>query len=697
MPKKICSKNKLLLLLVCVLFLLSINCNTVIAEEIDNSNTIEQQKQENITSTSSITINKTDKQKYDKICQKANSLVDKKEYDKASMLLEQAFAINKELDMANAVLSKVFLCQNLNDDNAMFYAQKALSYNSENYIANYVMGKVYLKKNDFEKALTYFNNAIIAKPTFHDPLFDIGIVYCNKKDYNKSVDYLTKYLTTNPGKEMSEKAYFWRMKAYLYGKISFDNALSDVNTLIKFDNKNPEYFSYKGRIYSEMANHRKEALGFADKSIKMSKKDKNFDIYANKIYIYSNVTPIAYGVIPDIDIALILAEKDAKKLTELCQILDGYNNRYYKTFKKYSESLLGKLVEVSQKTLDVEPNNKEVLTINLKAKAEFEKLKISQNKVNLPSLRPVSNTTKLTTGPIISATNTKPVNTNPTPVIAQRSIPKTAPTPTTVSGVGTGTGSGAGRATGGQNRNGRPGIDSMPEKLSAPSWIDTQNPIGPKVYLDANSQYYYGWGAVYTVKYMKDGKPMFTQIELKGLRGNRAAILSVDRNFKTVYNIPLTRDYKNITPDQAIYNSTKMVLNNTKKQTCPDSICKADYGNRISKSETEIGTYNNIDVVKEPDFGPYMRELQRRIKMNWDPPKGNESKRVVLLFKIAKDGRLLSCSVFKSSGISKADKAAISAVMATAPFRPLPSEFKGSSIDIQFTFDYNVFGAQGRY
>lgn len=102
-----------------------------------------------------------------------------------------------------------------------------------------------------------------------------------------------------------------------------------------------------------------------------------------------------------------------------------------------------------------------------------------------------------------------------------------------------------------------------------------------------------------------------------------------------------------------------------------------------------------IDTVREPDFGPYMRELQRRIKMNWDPPKGNESKRVVLLFKIAKDGRLLSCSVFKSSGLPGADKAAISAVQATAPFRPLPAEFKGSSIDIQFTFDYNVFGAQG--
>lgn len=100
-----------------------------------------------------------------------------------------------------------------------------------------------------------------------------------------------------------------------------------------------------------------------------------------------------------------------------------------------------------------------------------------------------------------------------------------------------------------------------------------------------------------------------------------------------------------------------------------------------------------IDAIKEPDFGPYMRELQRKIKMNWDPPKGNESKRVVLLFKIAKDGRLLSCSVYKSSGLQNADNAAINAVKLAAPFRPLPPEYKGANIDIQFTFDYNVFGA----
>ena len=99
-----------------------------------------------------------------------------------------------------------------------------------------------------------------------------------------------------------------------------------------------------------------------------------------------------------------------------------------------------------------------------------------------------------------------------------------------------------------------------------------------------------------------------------------------------------------------------------------------------------------IDALREPDFGPYMRDLQRRIKMNWDPPKGNESKRVILLFKIAKDGRLLSCRIHKSSGLPSADQAALKAVELTAPFKPLPPDFRGQSIDIQFTFDYNVFG-----
>lgn len=92
------------------------------------------------------------------------------------------------------------------------------------------------------------------------------------------------------------------------------------------------------------------------------------------------------------------------------------------------------------------------------------------------------------------------------------------------------------------------------------------------------------------------------------------------------------------------------------------------------------------------DFGPYMHELQRRIKMNWKPPIDNYSKRIVLLFTLNKNGTLTKSSVLHSSGIPEADKAAMEALQLAAPFKPLPSEYKGESIDIQFTFDYNVYG-----
>ena len=103
-----------------------------------------------------------------------------------------------------------------------------------------------------------------------------------------------------------------------------------------------------------------------------------------------------------------------------------------------------------------------------------------------------------------------------------------------------------------------------------------------------------------------------------------------------------------------------------------------------------------IDAIKSPQWGPYMRELESKIKRNWHPPKGDTSKRVVLLFKIGRRGELLSVRVSKPSGSSANDQAAMSAVQMSAPFRALPPEFTGSSVEIEFTFDYNVLGASYR-
>jgi TonB family protein len=98
-----------------------------------------------------------------------------------------------------------------------------------------------------------------------------------------------------------------------------------------------------------------------------------------------------------------------------------------------------------------------------------------------------------------------------------------------------------------------------------------------------------------------------------------------------------------------------------------------------------------IDALAEPDFGPYLAELQRRIRRNWHPPEDREDKTVVLMFTIMKDGRLGSVTVKRSSGFSTADSAARAAVEQSAPFRPLPQEYRHSSINVEFTFDYNVY------
>lgn len=101
-------------------------------------------------------------------------------------------------------------------------------------------------------------------------------------------------------------------------------------------------------------------------------------------------------------------------------------------------------------------------------------------------------------------------------------------------------------------------------------------------------------------------------------------------------------------------------------------------------------THTPIKMAGVSDFRPYLANLERRIKSNWDPPKGNENKRAEVLFKIGRDGRLLSKRIYKSSGFPNYDYAALKAVETAAPFRPLPQEFKHESIDIMFTFDYNL-------
>lgn len=102
------------------------------------------------------------------------------------------------------------------------------------------------------------------------------------------------------------------------------------------------------------------------------------------------------------------------------------------------------------------------------------------------------------------------------------------------------------------------------------------------------------------------------------------------------------------------------------------------------------GGASGIDSISDYDMNPYIKYVQKRIQMTWDPPKGNEDKTAVISFKIGRDGRLLSRSIFKSSGIPNFDKQAINAIELASPFKPLPVGYKNQVADINFHFDYNL-------
>lgn len=88
------------------------------------------------------------------------------------------------------------------------------------------------------------------------------------------------------------------------------------------------------------------------------------------------------------------------------------------------------------------------------------------------------------------------------------------------------------------------------------------------------------------------------------------------------------------------------------------------------------------------DFQSYMAKMKQDIQKNWKPPKGLETRRLVAVFTITRDGRIRNPSIVEGSGVEALDKSALDALAATT-LDPLPP---GSprSVDIKYKFDWNV-------
>jgi TonB family protein len=85
----------------------------------------------------------------------------------------------------------------------------------------------------------------------------------------------------------------------------------------------------------------------------------------------------------------------------------------------------------------------------------------------------------------------------------------------------------------------------------------------------------------------------------------------------------------------------------------------------------------------------YLKELHKRIKHAWSPPKG-ETRTAEILFRIKKSGQLESIKLLRRSGNEESDEAAIAAIASCSPFKPLPDVITNDYLDLEYTFNYTA-------
>jgi len=96
------------------------------------------------------------------------------------------------------------------------------------------------------------------------------------------------------------------------------------------------------------------------------------------------------------------------------------------------------------------------------------------------------------------------------------------------------------------------------------------------------------------------------------------------------------------------------------------------------------------------DFGTkyawYVRVIQQNVASNWQKyevdPRITTAQRVYITFDVARDGHPANVQVEQSSGVPSLDISAVRALQRIDTFGPLPADYSGSKISVEYWFDY---------
>jgi TonB family protein len=132
-------------------------------------------------------------------------------------------------------------------------------------------------------------------------------------------------------------------------------------------------------------------------------------------------------------------------------------------------------------------------------------------------------------------------------------------------------------------------------------------------------------------------------------------------------------------------------------QAVGDGVGAAAIGGYSAPSKGNIGS--GLELLSDPegvDFRPYLLQILNAVRRNWfavipeSARIGLEKGRVALQFSISRQGEVPKLVISSSSRSQPLDRASVAGVSASLPFPPLPADFKGNEIRVQFVFLYNV-------
>ena len=91
-------------------------------------------------------------------------------------------------------------------------------------------------------------------------------------------------------------------------------------------------------------------------------------------------------------------------------------------------------------------------------------------------------------------------------------------------------------------------------------------------------------------------------------------------------------------------------------------------------------------------YGWYVQVIQRKVSENWlkyeVDPRITSAQRVYITFDVMRDGHPTNVRVEQSSGVPSLDISAARALQRIDTFGPLPPDYPGSKISVEYWFDY---------